>query len=231
MKALPKGHQLESRVIQPTKNHERPLVLELWPDPEAPRKWVPIEGVPFPGGFEVIDRVRLKGAAEDPRDLLGAIERARTGESGLTLHVWYTFAAWDTAVRCVGVQFSITEDPAAGESPTTEDMTTGLFKHAEIDRVRRRAIEYFTQLHSLTADQPTQRRTARSIERRSNAVKPDLIFKAATIYNQHIDGTPLKAVRERLGISKSTSEKYIRLAREAGYVTESAKPGRRQQQP
>jgi hypothetical protein len=118
--------------------------------------------------------------------------------------------------------------PCAPGAPTTEDMTTALFKHAEIDHVRRRAIEYFTQLQSLTADQPTQRRTARSIERRSNAVKPDLIFQAATIYNQHIDGTPLKAVRERLGISKSTSEKYIRLAREAGYVTESAKPGRRQ---
>jgi hypothetical protein len=223
------GFRLERRLIQPTKSHERRLVLELWPDPESPRRWVRIAGVPFPGAFDVLERVRLSGADEDPTDLLGAIERARSEESGLTLLIVYTFASWDTAIRCVGVQFSLSEDPTAEKSPTTENLTGASFEHARIDETRRRVIEYFTQLEELTADQPTQRRTARSIERRSNGVKPDLIFQAGTIYNQNIGGAPLKAVRERLGISKSTSEKYIRLAREAGYVTESAKPGRRQQ--
>lgn len=229
MKAPFEWRQLERRLIQPTKNHERPLVLELWPDADVPRKSFTIEGVTFPGGFMVLDRIRLKGDDLDPRDISGAIERARSGQSGLTLHIWYKFSAWDTAVRCVGVEFSLTEDPAAGKSATTENLTAAAFEHARIDDVRRRVIEYFTQLQALTDDQPAQRRIARSIERRSNEVKPDLIRQAATIYNQNIDGTPLKAVRELLGISKSTSEKYIRLARDSGYVTESAKPGRRQQ--
>lgn len=229
MKAPTEWLQMDRRLIQPTKSHDRPLVLDLWPDEEVPRKWFAIEGVPFPGEFMVLDRIRLKSADVDPRDLSEAIERARSGQSGLTLHIWYTFSAWDTAVRCIGVEFSLTEDSAAGKSRTTENLTAAAFKEAQIDEVRRRVIEYFTQLQALTEDKPAQRRTARTIERRSNGVKPDLILQAATIYNENIGGTPLKSVRERLGISKSTSEKYVRLAREAGYVTESAKPGRRQQ--
>lgn len=228
MKAPVEWQQMKRHLIQPTKSHERPLSVELWSDVEAPHKWFNIEGVPFPGDFVVLDRIRLEGPEVDPRDLVGAIERARSGQSGLTLHVWYTFSTWDTAVRCVGVQFVLAEDPAAGKSATTSDITTATFGQARIDDVRRRTIEYFTQLHALIQDEPAQRRTARSIERRSNGVKPDVIRQAATIYNQNIAGTPLKAVRERLGISKSTSEKYIRLARDAGYVTESANPGRRQ---
>lgn len=220
---------MDRRLIQPTRDRERPLVLELWPDPDVPRKWFLIEGVSFPGEFMVLDRLRLKGVDLDEGDLTGTIARARSGQSGLILHIHYTFSAWDTAVRCIGVDFSLTEDAAAGISRTTENLTAAAFQEAQIDEVRRRVIEYFTQLQLLSEGQPAQRRIARSIERRSNSVKPDVIRQAATIYNENIEGTPLKAVREGLGISKSTSEKYIRMAREAGYVTESAKPGRREQ--
>jgi hypothetical protein len=111
----------------------------------------------------------------------------------------------------------------------TRDIRPKDLPHIRIDDVLEAALRQVS-IWNRTRPSPQQRReSVGSLMRRRRMTSDETIREVARVYEENINGTPTLAVSDHFGISKSAADKRVRRARDAGYITKTAKAGRRPQ--
>ncbi|MGX9901679.1 hypothetical protein ACW0JT_20580 [Arthrobacter sp. SA17] len=101
-------------------------------------------------------------------------------------------------------------------------------EYVKVDDVLEAALEHLVMVDRL---QPQQSREAvRSLMRRRRVVSVDVLREVARVYEENIEQAPTQAVADYFVISKSAADKRVKRARDAGFITSTAKSGRKPQQ-
>lgn len=181
------------------------LTISLHAKDKDASEWETYDGMPFPADIQVTQHIRPPDAALEDEDPL-AIE--------------YTLQLHNGTPRCVRLCI---DTPDGRREIRAKDL-----EHIRIDDVLEAALLQLS-LWKRSAT-PRQRRDGVATLMRRRRTTPDDIFReVARIYEENIDDAPTQAVSDHFGISKSAADKRVRRARDAGYITKTAKAGRRPQ--
>lgn len=169
--------------------------------------WEKYEGLPFPSQVEVAQRLTPGGRFNGEDDYLV---------------IKYTYEMRSGVPECVVLSI----ESQYGQ----RDIRAKDLELIKIDDVLEATLDHLTVW--MRTHQPTsrQRRTAvAGLMRRRRTLSDDVLLEVARIYEENIDDAPTQAVSDHFDISKSAADKRVKRARDAGYITKTAKTGRKPQ--
>lgn len=173
-------------------------------------QWVTSRGIKFPGRFRAIESLSpTKDFSEGHTPKFAEYVFSMSESSG-------------PACQFAGVGSFFNEPVLAKD-----------LRHIRIEYVRDALLRYFEasdkKLASLgLSTEPAP--VSRALSRNHRAITDTKLKAVAELYNANLGGTPAKAVAEGMGVAPSTADKYVKLARAAGFITEKARAGRRPKQ-
>ena len=146
----------------------------------------------------------------------------------------------DGAPQCVGVRLTSSYDDA----PVTGAVLNKVNLEHWVSVACSRAIEHPTDAwESVETDSDgslwllpneaaaeaadSARRAARRARRSRGGYSSELLRQVAEVYEANVDSFPTKAVGQTFGVAQSTSQLYVRKARERGFITAKAPKGGR----
>jgi len=176
-------------------------------------------GIFLPERFEVIEPLTEDGKfspAEIRDDGRGFSYR----QIDRTVH--YKFEMQEGVPRCVFVGF--------GSPPGFEEIRPQDLRNAHIEAALAAILDFFAGTNAQGLRPQKVVRTA-GVElvrkRRRHALTDDVLREVAAIYEESINDAPTQAVADHYGIELRTASLRVKRAREAGYITKTAKAGRR----
>lgn len=179
-------------------------------DSDDSSEWERHDGVPFPSKLLVS---HMAGP-------LGLPDAGLNGDDYPTV-ILYTFEMHNGIPECTDLHLSA--GSANNRSVRAKDLD-----YVKIDDVLEAALGHLAMLDRL---QPQQSGEAiRSLMRRRRIVSVDVLREVARVYEANIDQAPTQAVADHFDISKSAADKRVKRARDAGFITRTAKSGRKPQQ-
>lgn len=136
--------------------------------------------------------------------------------------VTYKFEIQDGVPRCVSV--------ILGSPPGLDELTAQDLRKVQIENALAAVLDFFA---GTNAQHPYTYATSRTAganlirKRRRHAVTEDVLREVAEVYGENIDGAPTQAVAAHFGVELRTASQRVKRAREAGFITQTAKSGRR----
>ncbi|WP_427174299.1 hypothetical protein [Arthrobacter sp. 92] len=191
-------------------NDQTLLSFTLWGRDSKIKGWEKYEGLPFPERMLVGQRATPGG-------------RKPEGEDADYIVIQYTFEMRNGVPECVHLDI---ESQYGTQSVRAKDL-----EYLKIDDVLEATLNHLTEWGRKLPPPPHQRRAAVSgLMRRRRTLSDDVLLEVARIYEENIDAAPTQAVSDHFAISKSAADKRVKRARDAGYITKTAKSGRKPQQ-
>lgn len=183
--------------------------------------WEDYNGIKVPPRFEVGEPLTPDGRFSSPE-----IEFGPRGVHYQQVDrlVTYKFEMLDGVPRCVSVML--------GSPPGLDELTAQDLRKVQIENALAAFLDFFagtnTQYPHIYA---TSRQAGIDLlrKRRRHAVTEDVLREVAEIYEGNIDGAPTQAVAAHFGVELRTASQRVKRAREAGFITQTAKSGRRPQ--
>lgn len=183
--------------------------------------WEDYNGIKVPPRFEVGEPLTPDGRFSSPE-----IEFGPRGVHYQQVDrlVTYKFEMLDGVPRCVSVML--------GSPPGLDELTAQDLRKVQIENALAAFLDFFA---GTNAQYPHTYATSRQAgidllrKRRRHAVTEDVLREVAEIYEENIDGAPTQAVAAHFGVELRTASQRVKRAREAGFITQTAKSGRRPQ--
>lgn len=162
------------------------------------------EGILLPQEFRVVESL-----ARDRKHAVG----------DAYLNAEYMFSMIDGVPRCIFA--GVRADFGSPREVRASDL-----REVRIEYVLEAAILHLSRFsvarQVLTAE-------TRSLMKRRGTVSNQTLQEVAKVYEDHVDDAPTQAVADHFGIQLRTASLRVKRAREAGYITKTAKAGRRPQ--
>lgn len=184
-------------------------------------KWQDYNGIKVPPRFEVGEPLTPDGRFSSPEMEFGPRGVHYRQVDRL---VTYKFEMLDGVPRCVSV--------ILGSPPGLDEITAQDLRKVQIENALTAVLDFFA---GANAQYPhtyaISRKAAVDLlrKRKRHAVTEDVLREVAEIYEENIDGAPTQAVAEHFGVELRTASQRVKRAREAGFITQTAKSGRRPQ--
>jgi hypothetical protein len=139
--------------------------------------------------------------------------------------------------RCTSVEFAVVDDQARDVPPSVirdfkmEDMLEFAVSRAVSPSeggpeawARMRESDHTMPASAWTPAHTRAVHATRAARKGSRSrYTDDLLRQVAVVYHANLDQFPTRAVRSEFNVSESTAQTYVRKAREAGHITETAK--------
>jgi hypothetical protein len=179
-------------------------------------------GIILPEQFEVIEPLTEDGQFSPPE--------IRDDERGYSYRqvdrtAVYKFEMQDGVPRCVSVSL--------GSPPGLEEIRPDDLRKVQIEAALAAILDFFagTNAQGFHA-YPVVRKAGVELvrKRKRRALTEEVLREVAVIYEDNIDSAPTQAVADHFDIELRTASLRVKRARESGYITKTAKAGRRPHQ-
>lgn len=192
----------------------------------AKDEWERYRGVPFPSRLEVLDIALPGGWMEATGTHVlpeGGVESTGVSEADYST-VQYTFEMLNGIPECT--EFLVARRPDGKRGVRQKDVD-----YVRIDDVLEAALTHLAVWRPGPLPIQHRRAAVNALMRsRRQTITDELLRQVAHVYEENIDAAPTQAVAEFYDISKSAADKRVKRARDAGYITSTAKTGRKPQQ-
>lgn len=185
------------------------LLITLEGEDADPRNWQTIGNCRVPESLQITERFWDGGSkTEDPNQDF--------------VYVHYGFGMIGGAHRCLMLEME--------SSTGTREIQASDLRRIRIEYVLESALLHICQWQEPWPTSPSsRRRDVSAVVKRRRAVSDDVLAKVATVYENNLDDAPTQAVADHFGIQLRTASLRVKKAREAGYITSTAKAGRKPQ--
>lgn len=189
-------------------NDDTLLSFTLWGGDTKIDGWEKYDGLPFPERMLVAQRATPHG---------------RLGTEDDYIVIQYTFEMRHGIPECVHLDV---ESQYGNRSVRAKDV-----QYIRIDDVLEAALNYLTiWKRTLPPSRQERRAAVGGLMRRRRTISEDVLREVARVYEENVEQAPTQAVSDHFDISKSAADKRVKRARDAGYITKTAKSGRKPQQ-
>lgn len=188
--------------------------------------WDKYEGVHFPSKLSVLDTTLPGGWMEATGTRVlpdGGIDSTGVSVTADYSIIEYTFEMRNGTPEC-------TEIIIAPAQVSQRGVRAKDLEYVKIDDVLEAALIYLAHWQRSQLAIQHRRASVNSLMRRRRTSSEDLLREVARVYEDNIDAAPTQAVADTFEISKSAADKRVKRARDAGYITKTAKSGRKPQQ-
>jgi hypothetical protein len=182
--------------------------------------------VPFPARLEVLDIALPGGWMEATGTHVlpeGGVESTGVSEADYS-SIQYTFEMLNGIPECT--EFLVARRPDGQRGVRQKDVD-----YVRIDDVLEAALTHLAVWRPGPLPIQHRRAAVNALMRsRRQTITDELLREVAHVYEENIDAAPTQAVADHFVISKSAADKRVKRARDAGYITSTAKTGRKPQQ-
>lgn len=184
------------------------LAIEVGFDELIFGPWREYEGILLPQRFRLLESL--------------ANDRHHSTSSGY-LEAEYIFEMVDGVPRCVlaGILSSAT---------APREVRSSDLRRVRIEYVLEAAILHMSKMalarHRLKSPTPRPAETKRLVKKR-NAITDGTLREVAKVYEENLEDAPTQSVADHFGIQLRTASLRVKMARDAGHITKTAKAGRK----
>lgn len=184
--------------------------------------WETFNQITLPPVFTVIEPLNVNRKFSPPQiDIRG--DRGYSFKQA-DRSIQYIFEIQSGVPRCVSV--------TVGSPPGFEEIRASDLRKARIEEALAAYLDYLSGTGHQYPSTPSEARNAgRTLVKRRRALSDAVLEEVAEIYRANINGAPTQAVADHFDIKLRAASHRVSLARDAGKLTETARSGRKPNEP